>query len=106
MLTSSKIYFLVFGILTIAGGIIGYVKAGSTPSIIAGSLTGVLLLIGGWLIPEHRAAGLLIGLIVSLLLALQFVPKFIRTGKAMPAGMMSILSAIGLVVAIVAWFKK
>lgn len=106
MLTSAKIYFLVFGILTIAGGIIGYVKAGSTPSIIAGSITGVLLLVGGWLIPEHRAAGLLAGVIVSLLLALQFVPKFIRTGKAMPAGMMSILSAIGLVVAIVAWFKK
>ena len=106
MLAPAKIYFLVFGILTIAGGIIGYVKAGSTPSIIAGSITGILLLIGGWLIPEHRAAGLIMVLIVSFLLALQFIPKFIRTGKVMPAGMMSILSAIGLVVAIVAWFKE
>ena len=106
MLAPAKIYFLVFGILTIAGGIIGYVKAGSTPSIIAGSIAGSLLLIGAWLIPEHRAAGLIIILIVSILLALQFIPKFIRTGKAMPAGMMSILSAIGLVVAIVAWFKE
>lgn len=106
MLAPAKIYFLVFGILTIAGGIIGYVKAGSMPSIIAGSITGVLLLIGGWLIPEHRAAGLIIVLVVSFLLALQFIPKFIRTGKVMPAGMMSILSAIGLIVAIVVWFKK
>jgi uncharacterized membrane protein (UPF0136 family) len=106
MLVPAKIYFLVFGILTIAGGIIGYVKAGSTPSIIAGSITGILLLIGGWLIPEHRAAGLITVLIVSLLLAFQFIPKFIRAGKMMPAGMMSILSAIGLLVAIVAWFKK
>jgi uncharacterized membrane protein (UPF0136 family) len=106
MLTPAKIYFFIFGVLTIAGGIIGYVKAGSTPSIIAGSITGSLLLIGAWLLPEHRAAGLIIVLLVSLLLALQFIPKFIRGGKVMPAGMMSILSAIGLVLAVVAWFKR
>ena len=103
---ATKIYFLVFGALTIIGGIIGYVKAGSLPSIIAGSIAGVLLLIAGWLLPEHRTIGLATGLTVSLLLAAQFIPKFIRTGKAMPAGMMSILSAIGLVVALIAWFKK
>jgi uncharacterized membrane protein (UPF0136 family) len=44
--------------------------------------------------------------IISLLLAAQFVPKFIRTGRVMPAGMMSILSVIGLIAAIVAWVKK
>ena len=106
VLTPAKIYFLIIGVLTIAGGVIGYVKAGSTPSIIAGSITGVLLLVGAWLIPEHRAAGLLVVLVVSLLLALQFIPKFIRGGKVMPAGLMSILSAIGLVLAVVAWFRK
>jgi uncharacterized membrane protein (UPF0136 family) len=106
MFTPAKIYFLIFGLLTIAGGVIGYVKAGSTPSIIAGSITGVLLLIGAWLIPEHRAAGLIVVLVVSLLLALQFIPKFIRGGKVMPAGLMSILSVIGLVLAVVAWFRK
>ena len=106
MLGPAKIYFIIFGILTIAGGIVGYVKAGSAPSIIAGSITGVLLLIGAWILPEHQVAGLITVLIVSLLLAAQFVPKFIRTGKAMPAGMMSILSVIGIIVAIVAWLKK
>jgi uncharacterized membrane protein (UPF0136 family) len=106
MLGPAKLYFIIFGILTIAGGIIGYVKAGSMPSIIAGSITGILLLVGAWMLPEHRQAALLTVLIVSLLLAAQFIPKFIRTGKAMPAGMMSILSAIGIVVALVAWLKK
>src|SRR2546430_4308492 len=102
----AKIYFIIFGILTIIGGIIGYVKAGSLPSIIAGSITGVLLLIGGSLLSSHRLIGLATAFVVSVLLAAQFVPKFIRTGKAMPAGMMSILSVIGIVVAIVAWLKK
>ena len=102
----TRLYFLIFGALTILGGVIGYVKAGSVPSIIAGAITGVLLLVAGALLAEHRAAGLATAFIVSLLLAAQFVPKFIRTGKVMPAGLMSILSVIGIVVAVVAWLKK
>jgi uncharacterized membrane protein (UPF0136 family) len=57
-------------------------------------------------LPANRAAGLVVGLVVSLLLAGQFVPKFIRTGKVMPAGLMSILSVIGIVMVILAWLKK
>ncbi len=106
MIGGAKIYFIVFGILTIAGGILGYVKAGSTASIIAGSISGVLLLLAAWLMPEHQAAGLIMALIVSLLLAGQFIPKFFRTFKVMPAGLMSVLSAIGIIVAIAAWLRK
>jgi uncharacterized membrane protein (UPF0136 family) len=103
---AAKIYFVVFGILTIAGGIVGYVKAGSVVSVIAGAITGVLLLIAAFLLPEHRAIGLATALVVSLLLAAQFVPKFLRTGRIMPAGVMSVLAAIGIIAAIVAWIKR
>jgi len=103
---ATKIYFIVFGILTIAGGVMGYIKAGSVASIIAGSITGVLLLVAAFLLPEHRAVGLATALIISLLLAAQFIPKFLRTGKVMPAGIMSILSLIGIIAALVAWIKK
>jgi uncharacterized membrane protein (UPF0136 family) len=103
---SAKIYFIVFGVLTIVGGIVGYVKAGSVASIIAGSITGVLLLVAAFLLPEHRMAGLATALIVSLLLAAQFIPKLLRTGRVMPAGIMSILSVIGIIVVIVTWVKK
>ena len=103
---AAKIYFIVFGALTIIGGIVGYIKAGSVASIIAGSITGVLLLVAAFLLPEHRMVGLATALIVSLLLAAQFLPKFLRTGRVMPAGMMSILSVIGIIAAIVAWVKK
>ena len=102
----TKTYFLIFGALTIVGGIIGYVKAGSLPSIVAGTITGVLLIIAATLLSDHRTVGLVTGLAVSLLLAAQFVPKLMRTGKVMPAGMMSILSVIGIVVALLAWFRK
>jgi uncharacterized membrane protein (UPF0136 family) len=103
---ATKLYFIVFGALTIAGGVVGYVKAGSVASIIAGSITGVLLIVAAFLLPEHQAIGLATAFIISLLLAAQFVPKFIRTGRVMPAGMMSILSVIGIIAAIVTWVKK
>ena len=103
---SAKTYFIIFGMLTIAGGIIGFVKAGSTPSLIAGSVAGILLLVAAFLLPAHQLAGLILALVVSVLLAGQFLPKFIRTGKVMPAGVMSILSVIGIVWAIIAAVKK
>jgi len=106
MIGPAKIYFIIFGILTIAGGIVGYAKAGSVISIIAGSISGLLLLVAAFLLPEHQAAGLIMALVVSLLLAAQFVPKFFRTSKMMPAGLMSLLSALGIIVAIAAWLRK
>lgn len=106
MLGPAKIYFIVFGLLTIIGGIIGFVTKHSVPSIIAGSIAGILLLVAAYLLPDHTVAGLAIAGITSLLLAGQFVPKLIQTGKVMPAGMMSVLSVIGIVMAILAWVKK
>jgi len=103
---TAKIYFIIFGVLTVAGGVVGYVKAGSVASIIAGSVTGVLLIVAAFLLPEHHAIGLATALIVSLLLAAQFVPKFIKTGRVMPPGTMSVLSVIGIILAILAWVKK
>ncbi len=106
MIGPAKIYFIIFGLLTIAGGVIGFVKAGSTASIIAGSISGALLLLAAFLLPQQLAVALIIAAVVSILLAGRFLPAFLKTGKMMPAGMMAILSVIGLVVAIVAWIKK
>lgn len=106
MLAAARVYFVVFGLLTIIGGVIGYVSKGSLPSIIAGAICGILLVLGAFLLPSHFVAGIAIAAVVSLLLAGQFVPKFIKSGQAMPAGMMSILSLIGIVTVILAWAKK
>ena len=106
MFMPTKIYFIVFGLLTIAGGLMGYVKAGSTASLIAGSISGVLLLVAAFLLPGHVVAGLTIAIIVSLLLAGRFLPAFVRTGKLMPNGIMALLSILGIVLAIAAWMRK
>src|ERR1043166_5560656 len=106
MIGPAKIYFIVFGLLTIVGGVMGYVKAGSTISLIAGSVSGILLLLAAFLLPGNLAVGLALAAGVSILLAGRFVPAFIKTGNLMPAGLMSVLSVIGIIMAIVAWMKK
>ncbi|MCA1657786.1 MAG: TMEM14 family protein [Verrucomicrobiaceae bacterium] len=106
MLGPAKIYFIIFGLLTIVGGVIGFVKAGSTASIIAGSISGIALIVAAYLLPGNVVLGLAIAGLVSLLLAGRFIPAFMKTGQVMPAGLMSLLSVIGLILAIVAWIKK
>src|SRR4051794_12727029 len=106
MLDSTKIYFLVFGVLTIAGGIMGYVKARSAVSIVAGAITGILLIVAGWMLPTHRELGLALSLFTSAILAGQFIPRLLRTRRVVPAGMMSLLSVIGIILAIVCWSAR
>jgi uncharacterized membrane protein (UPF0136 family) len=106
MIGPAKLYFIVFGILTIVGGLIGFLKAGSTISLVSGSIAGILLLLAAFLLPTQFGAGLAIALIVSVLLAGRFIPHLVKTGKVMPDAMMSVLSVIGIVVAVLAWLKK
>ena len=106
MIGAAKIYFIVFGLLTIVGGVIGYVKAGSTASLIAGSVCGIALIVAAWLLPGNLALGLAIAGLVSILLAGRFIPAYMKTGQLMPAGLMSVLSVIGVIMAIFAWIKK
>ena len=106
MLGPTKIYFIIFGLLTIAGGVMGYAKAGSAASLIAGGISGALLLLAAFLLPGSSTAGIVLGGLVSLLLIGYFLPKFLSTHVMMPAGMMSLLSVIGVVLAILAWMRK
>jgi uncharacterized membrane protein (UPF0136 family) len=106
MLGPTKIYFIIFGLLTIAGGVMGYAKVGSTASLIAGSISGILLLVAAFVIPSSPVPGIILGGIVSLLLIGYFLPKFLSTHALMPAGMMSLLSIIGVIMAVLAWMRK
>ena len=106
MIDLTKIYYFIFGALTIAGGIMGFVKKGSMASLIAGGLCGVLLLIAGQLLRDKPQMGLILGGVISLALAGQFLPKFIQKHAVMPAGMMSVLSVVGIIVTVLAFAKK
>ena len=99
-LQASQVYLVAFGLITVLGGVMGYVKAKSTASLIAGGVSGVLLLAAAWLLETHLGAGALLGLAVSLALLGRFTPALAR-GKRMPAIYMVPLSAIGVIVGVI-----
>lgn len=106
MIDITKIYYFVFGVLSIAGGLMGFLNKGSMPSLIAGGISGILLLLAGFLIPTKLQIALALGLIISVLLAGKFVPDYLAKKAFMPGGLMAILSVIGVILTLLAWFKK
>jgi len=98
MLDLFRIYLFVFGAITVAGGVMGFVKAQSKASLIAGGVSGALLLLAGYLVGTNGKAGWVLGLIVSLALAARFGKAYQKTKKPMPAGMMAGLGIVGVIV--------
>ncbi len=97
MFELARIYLFVFGALTAAGGVMGFVKAKSKASLIAGGVSGALLVVAGWLMGTNGRGGLILGLVVALPLAMRFVMTFRKSRKMMPAGMMAVASVVGVV---------
>jgi uncharacterized membrane protein (UPF0136 family) len=62
-----------YGLISLAGGVLGYVKANSRASLIAGVGSGVLLLASAALATAYPVAGLAIASVLSLLLVGRFV---------------------------------
>lgn len=92
-----SILLLGYAALLVAGGWIGFIKAKSKPSLIAGHVSGLIIVIAIFLMktdgPASRFGGLL-AFFTALALTLFFGKRFAKTRKMMPAGMMAIVSAL------------
>lgn len=87
---------IVYGLLSGGGGVLGYVKSQSKPSLISGSISGVLLLMAAVMQISGNSLGLLISKIITLLLVLVFTIRLVKTKKFMPSGIMLIAGVITL----------
>jgi uncharacterized membrane protein (UPF0136 family) len=89
---------LIYGILIAAGGVMGYVKAHSMPSLIAGGVSGIALVAAAVAMMKGAySAGWWISLIVALLLLGRFGIVALTKGfKMMPTGLVIILSVIAI----------
>jgi uncharacterized membrane protein (UPF0136 family) len=99
----TQYYYIFFGLLAIVGGALGYARAKSVPSVIAGGISGGLLILAGLIGPSDAAHWL--ALIVSLLLLGYFGPAYLRKRKPMPAIPMILLSLICIALTAVHWLK-
>ncbi|HEV3270616.1 MAG TPA: TMEM14 family protein [Candidatus Methylacidiphilales bacterium] len=82
----------IYGVLLIVGGVMGYVKAKSVPSLVAGGVCGLIALVLGYRYAWHFAPHA--ALVLSLLLIFLMGRRYLRTRKAMPALLIVVLSAV------------
>jgi uncharacterized membrane protein (UPF0136 family) len=99
-------YFVCFGLASIIMGILGFVRAKSRASLFAGGISGVLLVISGIMALRNPAVGYLTGAVVSFLLLGRFLPGFLRTKAFYPAGLMTMLSVLGVAAGIAGYLKR
>jgi uncharacterized membrane protein (UPF0136 family) len=86
----------IYGILLIVGGLMGYVKAQSVPSLVAGLVCGFIALFLGYRYTWHFAPHA--AFILALVLIILMGRRYLRTRKPMPALLIVVLSVVVAVV--------
>ncbi len=84
----------IYGLLVVAGGLIGYLRADSLPSLIAGSVCGALLFASGLGFYKSSVVAFFTALGVSLALTIFFAIRYYLSLQMMPAGMMALFSFV------------
>jgi uncharacterized membrane protein (UPF0136 family) len=88
------IIVIAYGILVLIGGVIGFIKAQSTPSLFVGSIFACLLIGAGIGIFNRVRACIYLALISTLFLGCFFAYRFFLTYKMMPSGIMTLISGL------------
>jgi len=85
MFEIAKMFVLGLAVLCLLGGIMGFVKAKSKASIIAGSISAVLLAACFGVAMVHVKTGLIGAIVVAGLLEFHFTKSYMKSKKPMPA---------------------
>jgi uncharacterized membrane protein (UPF0136 family) len=89
----------IYAVLLAVGGVIGYVKAGSRSSLIAGSISAVAAALALGLSIRSNRWGIPLGLILSTSLFVLFGYRYAaKTRKFMPSGLLAVASLVVLAV--------
>jgi uncharacterized membrane protein (UPF0136 family) len=113
MLQSLDQIALALGVVTAGGGITGYARTGSIPSVAAGVSVGGLVsiflsgnraylthislqyILSSYRLKNNLSYAIEAGLLASVVLAGSSIPRAIKSGKPLPIGL-SVLALIGL----------
>ena len=96
----------LYGLFTVVGGIIGYVKAKSKASLVAGVVSGVILLACAYGMRRASPAAAMGSALVALLLGARFMSTWIRRRRVMPDLVMVLGSLAVLITLGMKWLVK
>ncbi len=97
-MSAGAIAAIAYGLLALIGGVIGYTKAKSKPSLISGIISGLLLIIAGIARSVGMGWGIPLAAVVTAVLIVVFVVRLLKTRKFMPAGLMVVAGVAALIV--------
>lgn len=94
----NAIVVIVYGLFVLIGGMVGFAKAHSIPSLVMGTAFAVGLVMSGAAMLKGIRWGFVLGCILVVALALFFGYRLVLTKSFMPAGMMCLMSLCVLVI--------
>lgn len=97
MLTPELIATVFYGLLSIAGGAMGYIKSQSKISLISGGISGLLLLVLAIFINAGEAWAVSAAAIIITLLTVVFIVRWFKTKKFMPPVPMIFFGIVSLI---------
>src|SRR3954462_977848 len=87
----------IYAALLAVGGILGFVKARSRPSLIAGLISAAAALVALWFSTLRSPFGFPLGMALSIVLFVLFGYRYaVRNRKFMPSGMLAVVSLVVL----------
>jgi uncharacterized membrane protein (UPF0136 family) len=87
-----------YGLIALIGGLIGYLKAGSMASLIAGGGSGVILIASAIIARQKLKGALITALVVSLILVARFTKVSLDQGALAPVAAVMIAGGLAVVV--------
>jgi uncharacterized membrane protein (UPF0136 family) len=89
---------ILYSALVFIGGLMGYLKAQSIPSLISGSFFGLVLVVSAIAMIKKKKWGQWSALAIAFLLDAFFTYRFAKTLKFIPSGLMSLISLIMIII--------
>ncbi len=97
---------LVYALLILLGGLMGFRQAHSLASLVVGSVSAIILLVCASGMFRKSLLAYTLAMAFILVLTLFFAYRFALTEKFMPAGMMTMISALALLTVVFRSKKK
>ena len=85
---------VAYAVSVAAGGVFGYLKAGSTASLAAGLTFGSIAALGAYLVSTGQTAGHWLVLGTAGTLTVVMGRRYLNSGKVFPAGVVALLSVL------------